>query len=132
MERTAPVADLGKIRSAEVSVVVVCGRLVKIVLGVGPVPFIAAELSSVVECGCTTANPGVVVERAATTKDFAADVGFLDSSVLWPINHGRLVSPIILASAQLEGASWSCDFGDFDRVASSIIPPRPVERDIGQ
>src|SRR5271169_872746 len=120
MERTTLVADLGKIRSVEVSIVVVCCRLVEIVVGVGPVPFIAAELGPVVECGCATANPGVVVERAATAKDSAAGVGFLHSSVLRPINHGRLVSPIILASTQLEGASWSCDFGDFGSVTASI------------
>src|ERR1700722_14348435 len=118
MERTTLVTDLGKIRSVEVSVVVVCCRLVEIVLDAGPVPFTAAELGPVVECGCATANPGVVV---ATTKDSAAGVGFLHSSVLWPINHGHLVSPIILASAQREGASWSCDFGDFVCVAGCTM-----------
>jgi len=128
MERTTLVADFGKIRSVEVFIVVVCCRLVEIVLGVGPVPFIAAELGPVVECSGATANPGVVVDRAATTKDSAAGVGFL-----WPINHGRLVSPIILASAQLEGASWSCDFGDFGSVAGSISTSRVVwGEDIGQ
>jgi hypothetical protein len=63
---TTPVAYLGKIRIVEVTIIVVCCRLVKIVFGVGPVPFIAAERSPVVECGCTPSNPGVVVERAAT------------------------------------------------------------------
>src|SRR5277367_4068886 len=129
MEWTTLVADLGKIRSVEVSIVVVCCRLVEIVVGVGPVPFIGTELGPIVECGCATANPGVVVERAATTKHSAAGVGFLHSSVVWPINHRCLVTPIILASPQLEGSGWSCDFGDFGRVTGLISILKAVWRE---
>jgi hypothetical protein len=42
VERATPVTDLAKIRGVELAIIVVCCRLVEIVFGVGPVPFVAA------------------------------------------------------------------------------------------
>lgn len=74
-----------------------------------PCPLLSAEFTPVVESSRTAWNPSVVVETAASSKDFAAGVGLFDSSVLGSVDHGGLVCPIMLAAPQLERTSRGGD-----------------------
>lgn len=95
----------------------VCSRLVEVLLGVFPVPSGTTKLLPIVE-GCGRAsNPGIIVERSTAAQHLSTGVRLLDTSIVWAVDHGRLVLPVVLRVSQTHGLRRGGDVGDLGRVA---------------
>lgn len=117
MQRPSLVADLGEFCGVQVVIVMVSGRLVKIVLRILPIPFFGCILGPIVDRCSTASNPGIVVLGAGSTQDLASWVGLLYPSVVRTVDHGGLVLPVPLAAAKLESTSGSVDLWNLSSFA---------------
>lgn len=108
LDRTAG-ADLPQSGRVEVPVIVVGRTLPQIVHAVVPRPSRAAVFLPVVECRRRPGNPGKVVGAGTAAENFATGIGLLDSFIVVALDHGGLVGPVMLATAQAERLGWSRD-----------------------
>lgn len=117
IDGTTLVADAANIVGEETKVVVVSRRLVEVVLNVFPVPSRTTKLLPVVE-GCGRAsNPSIVIERGTATQHLATGVRFLNTSVVWAVDHGRFIPPVVLRVSQTHGLCRGGDVADLRRIA---------------
>lgn len=115
---TPLVADAANIVGEETKVVVVSSRLVEVFFGVFPVPSRTTKLLPVIE-GCSRAsNPSIVIERSTATQHLTTGVWFLDTSVVWAVDHGRFVLPVVLRVSQAHGLCRGGDVADLGRIAA--------------
>ena len=91
--------------------------LIKLILAALPIPKLAAKFRPIIIRALTPSYPGEVIETAASTEDFSSRVGLLDSLIVWPLNHGGLVAPVVFAVAEFKGSSWCCDHRFITRIA---------------
>ena len=95
--------DLLQVIRVQLLFVVVRGAFAQIVNAAIPGPVRSSKLFPVIKCWLGARNPGIIVRAGAATEDLAASVGLLDTLVVVPLNHGSLVSPVMLATSEVEG-----------------------------
>ena len=116
MERTIN-TDVAQARAIQLVVVVVGGWLIKVLSGLLPVPAGTTEFFPIVKGRGAATDPSVVVQARAAAEDLATGVGLLNTSVVWAIDHGALVRPIVLGATKLKGTGRGGDGWDITRVA---------------
>ena len=95
--------------------------LSQIIDNVVPVPVLTSKLLPVVERRLAAWNPGEVVSRAASAKHLATSIGPLNTLILWALDEGGLVLPVIFAVPQVIGLCWGGDLVNLMRVATGQL-----------
>lgn len=70
-----------------------------------PCPFIATILLPRIECFPTTTNPGEVVQAATPAKHLSTGIWLSNTLVVWLVDEGRLIGPVVLAVSEFKCAS---------------------------
>lgn len=120
-------ANLLQLGRVELLLVVIGCTLAEVIDTAVPVPLRTTKLLPVVESRLRAGNPGEVVGARRSTKSLATGVGLLNSLVVIALDHCRLVCPVMLAAAQVEGLRGSGDLGNLVGVGDTSLDDQDAD-----
>lgn len=95
--------------------------LTEVLFAMSVVPRLTSEFHPVIVRGLAAPHPGMIMSTATPAQDFPSRIGHFNPRIVGKVDHGRLVLPIIVASAKLERSAWGADFGDMFRIAKFVL-----------
>jgi len=84
-----------------------------------PSPLLPTILLPIIESSLASRNPSEVIGAAASTQNLTTSIRFLNTLIVFTLDHRRLVSPIILTSPKVECFGGSGDVFNFLWVANT-------------